>query len=90
MDRHLKITSLPPLTCERISKLLTHDPNALISPVLEIALKVSENYAYDDSEQDMCVVCNSDMLEEGSGFRDCINNLLSSGEKCLVTSTNSV
>ena len=89
MDRHLKITSLPPLTCERISQLLTHDPNALISQfVLETALQVSEKYAYDGSVEDMCVMCNSDMLQEGSGLRDSASNVLSS-EQCLVTCTTS-
>ena len=66
-DKHLKITALPSLTSERISQLLTHDPNATTAQLLDTAF-VSENFVETYSVDDMCVICNSDRLEtRGSG-----------------------
>ena len=62
VDQHLKVSSLPPLTCERISKFVTHDPNAAIAQFVSHALTVSEQFDEDDSVEDMCVVCNSDIF----------------------------
>ena len=66
ISRNLRVCSLPALSCERVAQLLTHDPNASISRFIDTALRVSDSFVEDDSDSDLCVVCNSDYVQNGS------------------------